>query len=114
MTLPVIGFVRSIVELHFWLRLHGCPQCGERDLGSPHQQLGPDADPCRKVPRRRLLRHVSSLRSSEKVRVLQLAGTRGRPVLFDDVVIEQPDLSDKADGSSIRTAQEVLDAWTLR
>jgi uncharacterized protein YjbI with pentapeptide repeats len=40
MTIPVIGFARSGLEVYFWLRLHACPQCGERDIGEPHSSYG--------------------------------------------------------------------------
>jgi uncharacterized protein YjbI with pentapeptide repeats len=40
MTIPVIGFARSSLEVDFWLRLHGCPQCGEREIGEPHSSFG--------------------------------------------------------------------------
>ncbi|HEY4177713.1 MAG TPA: pentapeptide repeat-containing protein [Kofleriaceae bacterium] len=33
MSIPVIGYTRSSSEVDFWLRLHGCPQCGSHELG---------------------------------------------------------------------------------
>lgn len=33
MSIPVIGYARSGLEVRFWLSLHGCPQCGSHELG---------------------------------------------------------------------------------
>lgn len=30
-----LGFARGTLEVRFWYELHGCPQCGERDIGTP-------------------------------------------------------------------------------
>jgi len=35
MTIPNIGLVRTWLEIHFYLSLHGCPACGEHDIGEP-------------------------------------------------------------------------------
>jgi uncharacterized protein YjbI with pentapeptide repeats len=32
---PSLGFARSSLEVDYWLRLHGCPNCGEHDIGEP-------------------------------------------------------------------------------
>lgn len=39
-----IGFARSSLEVSYWLRLHGCPQCNERDIGTPRVLTYNDAD----------------------------------------------------------------------
>jgi len=41
---PNIGFARSSLEVSYWLRLHGCPQCNERDIGTPRTNWYQDAD----------------------------------------------------------------------
>jgi uncharacterized protein YjbI with pentapeptide repeats/predicted RNA-binding Zn-ribbon protein involved in translation (DUF1610 family) len=33
--LPHIGSARDWMEVRYWLALHGCPQCGERSIGTP-------------------------------------------------------------------------------
>ncbi|MDX2090256.1 MAG: pentapeptide repeat-containing protein [Kofleriaceae bacterium] len=40
MTIPNIGFARSTLEVRFWLYLHPCPECGERDIGEPKTTWG--------------------------------------------------------------------------
>jgi predicted RNA-binding Zn-ribbon protein involved in translation (DUF1610 family) len=33
--LPHIGSARRWLEVRYWFALHGCPQCGERSIGTP-------------------------------------------------------------------------------
>lgn len=41
---PNIGFARSSLEVSYWLRLHGCLRCNERDIGTPRTNWYQDAD----------------------------------------------------------------------